>query len=63
MQDEEDQLFHELQIHSVVAWTRWWCLTSKVLVLVFKKKGLGSYWWLPEERESLKGLTCVSAIC
>ena len=37
MQDEADQLFHNLLIHSVVAWTRWRCLTSKALVLVFKK--------------------------
>ena len=36
MQDEADQL-----IHSVVVWTRWWCLTSKVLVLVFKKRAWG----------------------
>ena len=41
MQKEEDQLLHELQIRSVITWTRWWCLTSKVLVLVFKKKAWG----------------------
>ena len=41
MQDEADQLIHNQLIHSVVAWTRWWCLTSKVLVLVFKKKAWG----------------------
>ena len=41
MQDEEDQLFYELQTHTVIAWTRWWCLTSKALVLVFKKKTWG----------------------
>ena len=53
MQDEEDQLFHELQIHTVTTWTRWWCLTSRSLVLVFKKKAWGSDWWFPEARESL----------
>ena len=41
MQDEADQLIHNQLIHSVVAWTRWWCLTSKVLVLVFKKRAWG----------------------
>ena len=41
MQDEEDQLLHELQIHTVITWTRWWCLTSKAFVLVFKKKAWG----------------------
>ena len=41
MQDEEDQLFHELQIHTVITWTRWRCLASKALALVFKKKAWG----------------------
>ena len=33
--------FTKLQIHTVITWTRWWCLTSKALVLVFKKKAWG----------------------
>ena len=41
MQEEEDQLPQEVLIQSVLTWTRWWCLTSKVLVLVFKKKAWG----------------------
>ena len=41
MQDEADQLIHNQLIHSVVAWTRWWCLTSKVFVLVFKMRVWG----------------------
>ena len=36
MQDEADQL-----VQSVVAWTRWWCLTTKALGLVFQKKAWG----------------------
>ena len=53
MQDVEDQLIHNQLIHSVVAWTRWWCLTSKVLVLVFKKKTWGVIGaFLKRERES-----------
>ena len=43
MQDEADQLIHDHLIHGVVAWTRWWCLTSKVLVLVFKKRAWGVF--------------------
>ena len=55
MQDEEDQLLHELQLHSVIAWTRWWCFTSKVLVLVFKKEAWGVIGGFLN-----RGLTCVS---
>ena len=40
-EEEEDHPFHELQIHTVITWTRWWHLTSKALVLVFKKKAWG----------------------
>ena len=36
MQDEADQL-----VQSVIAWTRWWCLTTKVLGLVFQKRAWG----------------------
>ena len=41
MQDEPDQLIYCQLFHSVVAWTRWRCLTSKVRVLVFKKRAWG----------------------
>ena len=41
MQDESDKLIHKQLIHSVVAWTRWWRLTSKLLVLVFRKRAWG----------------------
>ena len=36
MQDAADQL-----VQSVTAWTRWWCLTTKVLGLVFQKRAWG----------------------
>ena len=35
---EDHPLFHELQIQTVITWTRWWHLTARALVLVFKKK-------------------------
>ena len=38
MQEEEDPLFHELSLHTLIAWTRWWHLSSKALVLVLKKR-------------------------
>ena len=41
MQEEEDPLFHELPLPTLSAWTRWWHLTSKVLVLVLKKRFWG----------------------
>ena len=46
MQDAADQL-----VHSVVAWTRWRCLTTKVLRLVFHKKAWGviSAFWKKEK--------------
>ena len=54
MQDEEDQLFHELQIHTVIAWTRWWCLTSKALVLVFKTKTWGVIGGFLKKKKALR---------
>ena len=38
MQEESDPLFHELRLHTLITWTRWWHLTSKALVLVLKKR-------------------------
>ena len=38
---EEDPLFYELQFHTLITWTRWRHLTSKALVLVFKKRVWG----------------------
>ena len=38
MQEEEDPRFHELPLHTLIAWTRWWHLSSKALVLVLKKR-------------------------
>ena len=38
---EEDPLFHELPLNTLIAWTRWWHLTAKVLTLVLKKKVFG----------------------
>ena len=42
MQTEEDPLFHELPLHTLITWTRWWHLTSKALVLVLKKRVRGT---------------------
>ena len=38
---EEDALFHELPLNTLLAWTRWWHLTAKVLTLALKKKVFG----------------------
>ena len=38
---EEDPLFHELPLHTLLAWTCWWHLTAKALTLVLKKKVFG----------------------
>ena len=42
MQTEEDPLFHELPLHTLITWTRWWHLTSKALVLVLKERVWGA---------------------
>ena len=36
MQDAADQL-----VRSVAAWTRWWCLTARVLELIFQRRTWG----------------------
>ena len=38
---EEDPLFHELPLNTLITWTRWWHLTAKTLTLVLKKKIFG----------------------
>ena len=38
MQTVEEPLFHDLPLHALITWTRWWHLTSKALVLVLKKR-------------------------
>ena len=35
---EEDPLFQDLPLHTLITWTRWWHLTAKALVLVLKKR-------------------------
>ena len=42
MQKEEDPLFQELPLHTLITWTRWWHLSSKALVLVLKKRIWGA---------------------
>ena len=42
MQTEEDPLLHDLPLHTLITWTRWWHLTSKALVLVLKKRIWGT---------------------
>ena len=59
MQDEEDHLLHELPIRTVITWTRWWCITSKAVVLVFKKKSwgvIGAFLW---KKRHYSAKTCV----
>ena len=36
MQSATDQL-----VHSVTVWTRWWCLTTRILGLIFQRKAWG----------------------
>ena len=49
MQTEEDPLLPDLPLHTLITWTRWWHLTAKALVLVFKKMNLGSSWTVLEK--------------
>ena len=42
MQTEEDPLFQDLPLHTLITWTRWWHLTAKALVLVLKKRVWGT---------------------
>ena len=42
MQTEEDPLLPDLPLHTLITWTRWWHLTAKALVLVFKKRTWGA---------------------
>ena len=48
---EKDPLFHELPLKTLIAWTRWWHLTAKVLTLVLNKKVFGFVGHLPKRRE------------
>ena len=45
MQEEEDPLFHDLPLPTLFAWTHWWHLTSKTLVVCKKRfwGTVGSY--------------------
>ena len=52
MQDEEDQLFHELQIHTLYVDTLA-VLNLQSTCASLQEEGLGSDWWFPEARESL----------
>ena len=38
---EQDPLFHEVPLNTLMAWMRWWHLTAKALTLVLKKKVFG----------------------
>ena len=40
-ESEQDPLFHELPLKTLIAWTRWWHSTAKALTLVLKKKVFG----------------------
>ena len=42
-QEEEEQnpLFYDLPLPRLLTWTRWWHLTAKTIVLVYKKRSWG----------------------
>ena len=40
-EEEQDPLFYNLPLPTLLAWTRWWHLTAKTIVLVYKKKTWG----------------------
>ena len=42
MQTEEAPLLPDLPLHTLITWTRWWHLTAKALVLVFRKRTWGA---------------------
>ena len=40
-QEEQDPLFYDLPLPRLLAWTRWWHLTAKTVLLVYKKRTWG----------------------
>ena len=40
-QQEGELLFYNLPLSRLLAWNRWWHITAKVIVLVYKKKTWG----------------------
>ena len=40
-EEEPDPLFYDLPLPRLLTWTRWWHLTAKTVVLVYKKKAWG----------------------
>ena len=37
-EEEQDPLFYDLPLLRLLTWTRWWHLTAKTIVLVYKKR-------------------------
>ena len=40
-EEEQDPLFYDLPFPRLLTWTRWWHLTAKTIVLVYKKRAWG----------------------
>ena len=40
-EEEQDHLFYDLPLPRLLTWTRWWHLTAKTIVLVYKKRTWG----------------------
>ena len=38
---EDEPLFHELPLNTLIAWTRWWHLTAQARTIALKKKVFG----------------------
>ena len=39
--EEQDPLFYNLPLSRLLSWNRWWHLTAKAIILVYKKKAWG----------------------
>ena len=37
-EEESDPLFHDLPLHRLLNWNRWWLIVAKTIQLVYKKK-------------------------
>ena len=41
-EEEQDPLFYDLPLPRLLAWNRWWHLTAKTVLLVYKKTTWGA---------------------
>ena len=52
---EQELLFYNLPLSRLLSWNRWWHLTAKVIVLVYKKRLWGLLGAYLEKKKGLSG--------